>query len=306
MRSSEPRIKPRLDGWSAQLNVQSGRSENPSPLFVERCFRERSRMDVLTEIIERKRERLEQARRMWPLEELRAKAAVVRAGSRPHAFRRALEERARINIIAEVKRASPSLGTIRDGVEPSKLAERYSAGGAAAISVLTEEDRFHGSLEDLRAVRATTSLPLLRKDFIFDEYQLYEAAAAGADALLLIVAALDDETLLRLRQITEEALEMDALVEVHTAEELRRAASSGASVIGVNNRNLRTFEVSLDTSVELISAAPSGALCISESGLRTHRDLSRLRALGYSAFLIGETLMRSDRPEETIRELLGK
>jgi indole-3-glycerol phosphate synthase len=261
-------------------------------------------MDVLGEIIASKRVRLAEAKAARGLESLRAAAFEVRAKARPHALRRALEDEGRVNIIAEVKRASPSLGMIRVDAEPARIARRYEAGGAAAISVLTEEDRFRGSLDDLRAVRAAVGVPLLRKDFIFEEYQLYEAAGAGADALLLITAALDDETLTRLRRITEDELGMDALVEVHTKEEMARAVLCGAELIGVNNRDLRTFKVSLDTSVELINAAPPDALCISESGLRTPDDLRRLRSLGYRGFLIGETLMRADRPEETLRALL--
>jgi indole-3-glycerol phosphate synthase len=159
-------------------------------------------------------------------------------------------------------------------------------------------------LEDLRAIRTRVNVPLLRKDFIFDEYQLYESAEAGADALLLIVAALDDETLARLRGVTEDELGMDALVEVHTKEEMGRAAACGATLIGVNNRDLRTFKVSLETSVELIGAAPPASLCVSESGLRTAADLRRLRSLGYRGFLIGEILMRSPEPDRTLKALL--
>jgi indole-3-glycerol phosphate synthase len=147
-------------------------------------------------------------------------------------------------------------------------------------------------------------LPLLRKDFIFDEFQLYEAAAAGADALLLIVAALEEEQLARLIHMTEDVLGMDALVEVHTRDELSKAKRCGATLVGVNNRNLRTFEVSLDTSVELAQAAPPGLLLVSESGLRSKDDLSRLRALGYKGFLIGETLMRARAPAKALRELI--
>jgi indole-3-glycerol phosphate synthase len=261
-------------------------------------------MDVLGEIIANKRARLARAREACSLESLRARALAVRGTARRHALRHALEDNGRVNIIAEVKRASPSLGMIRADAEPVKIARMYEAGGAAAISVLTEEDRFHGSLEDLRAVRAAVRLPLLRKDFIFDEYQLYEAAEAGADALLLIVAALDDETLARLRWTTEDELGMDALVEVHTSDELQRASACGANLIGINNRDLRTFKVSIETSIELIGAAPPAALCVSESGLRTPADLRRLRSLGYRGFLIGETLMRSPQPERTLRALL--
>jgi indole-3-glycerol phosphate synthase len=181
----------------------------------------------------------------------------------------------------------------------------YERGGAAAVSVLTEEDYFRGSLEDLREAKASARLPVLRKDFVFDEYQVFESAAAGADALLLIVAALDDETLARLLRLTEEELGMDALVEVHTADELSRALGAGARIVGVNNRDLRTFEVSLETSVELAGLAPAGTLLVSESGLRGAGDVERLRACGFRAFLVGETLMRAADPETALRHLAG-
>ncbi|HYP01310.1 MAG TPA: indole-3-glycerol phosphate synthase TrpC [Pyrinomonadaceae bacterium] len=262
--------------------------------------------DFLSRIIERKRVRLARAMDERGLEELRADAVRVRGGAKPHALRAALARDGRFQIIAEIKRASPSLGDICREVSPSALAREYEAGGAAAISVLTEEDHFKGSLDDLREVRESTSLPLLRKDFIFDEWQIYEAAAARADALLLIVAALGDGTLARLRSIAEDELGMDALVEVHTAEELRRAARCGAKIIGVNNRNLHNFEVSLETSVELVAEAPPGALLVSESGLSTNADLRRLQSLGYRGFLIGEKLMRANDPAQALRSLLGE
>jgi indole-3-glycerol phosphate synthase len=262
--------------------------------------------DFLDRIIAQKRVRLTRAQSLRTLRETREEAGRVRGRARPHALRAALEGERRFNIIAEIKRASPSLGDIRRDASPADTALQYETGGAAAISVLTEEDYFKGSLEDLREVRAAASLPLLRKDFIFDEWQLYEAAAARADALLLIVAALDDGTLARLRRITEDELGMDALVEVHTREELQRAAGCGASLIGVNNRNLQSFDVSLETSVELIEHAPPGAFLISESGLRTQADLRRLKSLGYRGFLIGETLMRAGDPAEALRALLAE
>jgi indole-3-glycerol phosphate synthase len=261
--------------------------------------------DFLRRIIEQKRVRLARAMSVHSLEELRVAASDARCEAKPHAFRAALARAADFNIIAEIKRASPSLGNIRSDISPAALAREYESGGARAISILTEEDHFKGSLEDLREVRANTSLPLLRKDFIVDEWQIYEAAAAGADALLLIVAALEDATLARLRRITEDELGLDALVEVHTSEELRRATASGAQLIGVNNRNLHTFEVSLETSVELAAHAPPEALLVSESGLRTQADLSRLKSLGYRGFLIGETLMRAAHPADALRALLA-
>jgi len=262
-------------------------------------------MDFLTEIIAKKRERLEQAKAARPLEALRGQAFDVRRDAAAHAFSAALQKKDRINVIAEFKRASPSKGTISTTADPAHMAREYEAGGAAGISVLTEEDYFQGSLDDLRAVRAATRLPVLRKDFIFDEYQLYEAAAAGADALLLIVAALDDRTITSLRRITEDELGMDALTEVHTRDELRRAEACGATFVGVNNRDLHSFIVSLDISIELINDAPQNITFISESGLREAKDLRRLRALGFQGFLIGETLMRTNDPEQTLRALIS-
>lgn len=263
-------------------------------------------MDFLTEIISLKKVHLERSKKERRAEDLRAQAEEVRRDSEPHALRQALERRERVNVIAEFKRASPSKEVIRADVEPARMALAYAAGGAMAISVLTEEDRFQGSLDDLRTIRAAVKLPVLRKDFIFDEYQLYESAAAGADALLLIVAALDDETLAHLRRITEDALKMDALVEVHTGDEMRRAAGAGATLVGVNNRNLHSFAVSLDVSVNLARDVPAGVTLVAESGLRSGEDLRRLRALGYRGFLIGETLMRANEPEKALQKLLDE
>src|SRR2546423_8560294 len=177
-------------------------------------------MNFLSEIIEKKRERLAEAERLCPLENVRREAEGLRAGARRHALRVALADASRVNIIAEFKRASPSKGEIRGDASASETARAYERGGAAAVSVLTEEDHFRGSLADLSAVKEATRLPVLRKDFIFDEYQVYESAAAGADALLLIVAALDDNVLARLLCLAEEELGMDALVEVHDASEM--------------------------------------------------------------------------------------
>jgi len=257
-------------------------------------------------IIERKRERLAMAVAARPLAEVREAAVAAREASpvMAHALRAALGRDDRFNVIAEIKRASPSKGDIRGAVDPAALAREYEANGAAAVSVLTEEDFFKGSLEDLRAVKSAMRLPALRKDFTVTEWQIYEAAAAGADAVLLIVAALDDELLARLRRVAEDELEMDALVEVHDVAELRRALACGATVIGVNNRNLRTFEVSLEVSIEIIKGAPENVSMISESGLRTHDDMRRLRDLGYRGFLIGETLMRAESPGAALRELM--
>lgn len=263
-------------------------------------------MDFLTEIIALKRERLARAKAVCGVDAMCIRAEDVRRDASPRALSAALKNSDGLNVIAEFKRASPSKGVIRARAAATQIALAYERGGAAAISVLTEEDRFQGSLDDLSAVRAAVKIPVLRKDFIFDEYQPYESAAAGADALLLIVAALDDETLARLRRITEEELKMDALVEVHTEEELRRAESSGATLIGVNNRDLHSFNVSLEVSVNLAGHAPADALLVAESGLRSTQEIRRLRALGYRGFLIGETLMRAEEPEQALRELISE
>ena len=260
-------------------------------------------MDRLVEIIANKRHRLESTKALMGLDQVRQEAQSRRRNVPAQALRRALTNEG-INIIAEFKRRSPSKGVIRADAQPTEVAEKYERGGAAAISVLTEEDFFAGSLEDLRAVRTAVSLPVLRKDFIVDEYQIYEAAAAGADAVLLIVAALEDDQMISLRELAE-TLGMDALVEVHDIVEMRLAVATGASLIGVNNRDLRTFHVSLETSIELAGAAPDNAVLISESGLGGATDLQRLRSVGYRGFLIGESLMRAENPEELLRSFLG-
>src|SRR5689334_19740776 len=246
-------------------------------------------MNILSEIVAKKRSRVEEAKRSMPLEQIRRDAFDVRANAEAHALRAALQHEG-INIIAEFKRRSPSKGIIRPDAELSSIGHSYEAGGAAALSVLTEEDYFDGSLDDLCRAKRSVALPVLRKDFVFDEYQVYESAAAGADALLLIVAALDDRRLEALRRLTEDDLGMDALVEVHDAEEMQRAVACGATIIGVNNRDLRTFAVSLETSVELARVAPAGTLLVSESGLRHGDDLRRLKDAGFQGFLIGESL----------------
>lgn len=247
---------------------------------------------ILEDIIEAKRARVDAAKR-------RAAIDAVGPISRPYRLREALSDRSKPNIIAEFKRASPSKGLINEQLDPGKAAEDYFAGGAAAISVLTEEDFFKGSLDDLRAVRDAVALPLLRKDFIIDEFQILESAAVGADAVLLIVAALSIDDLKRFYSLATR-LGLDALVEVHDRDEMEIAAEIGANVIGVNNRNLKTFEVSLDVSRELIRFAPTGATMIAESGISSRSEIAELFDLGYSGCLIGESLMRSGDAVETL------
>lgn len=258
---------------------------------------------ILDNIFNDKRARVEAAKRLGKSVSLREQAIDTRSTRTPHRLREALSDRLHINVIAEFKRASPSKGVINHGSDPADIAGQYQAGGAAAMSVLTEEDHFKGSLDDLRTVRAAVDLPLLRKDFIFDEFQIYEAAAAGADAILLIAAMLDDDKIETLRVIAEDELGLDALVEVHTLEELERVKQTGAKLIGVNNRDLKSFHVTLDVSRELIRHAPADAIMVTESGLQTREEIVELKELGYSGFLIGETLMRSGTPATTLRDL---
>jgi indole-3-glycerol phosphate synthase len=261
---------------------------------------------ILSEILDRKREAVARLRTDAASRDLRDRASATRAKATPHPLLRALESNsAQINIIAEFKRRSPSAGTIRNDLSASEVAACYQRGGACAISVLTDEENFGGSILDLAAIRAITDLPLLRKDFIIDEIQIYEAAAVGADAVLLIVAALDDAALTTLRATAENELGLDAVVEVHTSEELYRAIGAGARIIGVNNRNLQTFRTSLQTSERLIAEAPTDRVMISESGLQNSKSLRHLHALGFRGFLIGEALMRAPDPEAALRNFIS-
>lgn len=209
-----------------------------------------------------------------------------------------------LNVIAELKKASPSAGVIRANFDPVALAKSLELAGAAALSVLTEEEYFQGDLKYMRDARAAVGVPVLRKDFIVDPWQVWEARATDADSFLLIVAALDDDLLAELLALGRE-LGMEALVEVHTRAELTRALRIGARILGVNNRDLRTLEVRVETSIELIEAIPDDCVAVCESGLRTRADLARLRAAGFDAFLIGEHLMAQDDPAEALRGLLG-
>jgi indole-3-glycerol phosphate synthase len=239
--------------------------------------------DILSRIVETKR---------LEVNELRAAR---------RSFRHALA--ARPAIIAEVKKASPSRGLLAPSFDPASIAATYERGGAAALSVLTDAPFFQGSLADLAAARAATRLPVLRKDFLLEETQIAEAFAAGSDAILLIAAILDSAALRRLREFAE-ALGLDVLVEAHNEAELDAAIESGATLLGVNNRDLHTFEVSLATSLRLARRMPRGALAVSESGIQTRADVERLLDAGYSAFLVGEHLMKSPDPAAAIRELL--
>ncbi|HLH42087.1 MAG TPA: indole-3-glycerol phosphate synthase TrpC [Bryobacteraceae bacterium] len=216
-------------------------------------------------------------------------------------FRAALTAR-RPAIIAEIKRASPSKGAFTDQFDPAALARQYSLGGAAALSVLTDQEFFQGALADLETARAASPLPVLRKDFTIDDFQVVEAAAHGADAILLIAAILEKSQMSRLRQLAA-AYRMEALVEVHDQVELDSALASGAEIVGVNNRNLHTFEVALETSLQLAEKIPTGIVKVSESGINSPEDVRRLQAAGFDAFLVGERLMKSANPAATLREM---
>jgi len=255
---------------------------------------------ILDDIVRDKRADLQRARAAVPLAELQQRP-LFRAARRN--LRVALAGRPRA-IIAEVKRASPSRGVIRPDFDAVRIAARYAECGAAAISVLTEERYFQGHLDHLAAIRAAVDVPLLRKDFLFDAYQLYEARAFGADAVLLIVAVLTDALLQELLWLADE-LNLTPLVEVHDRAELDRAVRAGACLLGINNRDLQTFRTSLETTEQLLPAVPGDAFVVAESGIETTRDLVRLERLGVSAFLIGETLMRAPDPGTKLAEFLG-
>jgi indole-3-glycerol phosphate synthase len=258
-------------------------------------------MSVLERIVDSTREDVARRRQAVPLSELEQQAAGTR-DDRP--FSEALT-RPGISVIAEHKRRSPSAGEIRQGATVTEIVEAYERGGAAAVSILTEQRHFGGSLDDLREARAASVLPILRKDFIVDPYQVYESAVAGADAILLIVAALDDEDLgLLHREAT--GLDLDVLVEVHDEQELERALEVvDADVIGINNRDLVDFSVDVERTYELLSDVPAGKTVVSESGFHTREQLDDLERVGVDAVLIGESLMRADDVEAACRELTG-
>ncbi len=259
-------------------------------------------MTFLADILARKRDEVAASRAASPERELAARAKDAPA---PRAFEAALSPRGGpARVIAEVKRASPSAGAIREGLDAAAQARAYAAAGAAAISVLTDGPGFGGSLADLAAVRATVEVPLLRKDFVLERYQLLEARAHGADAALLIVAALEPGTLRRLLDACGE-LGLAALVEVHDAPELDVALGAGARIVGVNNRNLATFAVDLAVSEALLPRLPAGVRGVAESGVRTADDARRLRRAGAANLLVGEALVRAADPGALLREMVS-
>jgi indole-3-glycerol phosphate synthase len=257
-------------------------------------------MSVLERIVEDTRDEVVRRRESVPLARLEA-AIAQRPEGRP--FSEALL-RPGISLIAEHKRRSPSAGPIRENSTVDDIVLAYERGGAAALSILTDEDHFGGSLADLREARSASSLPILRKDFILDPYQLYEARAAGADAVLLVVGALDDHELSRLYHDTH-ALDLDALVEIHNEEELELALELDVDVIGINNRNLEDFTVDLRHTFDLLADVPAGKTVVSESGIVSRDQIEELESVGIDAVLVGEVLMRAGNPEFACRELSG-
>jgi indole-3-glycerol phosphate synthase len=255
--------------------------------------------DILTRIVSRKREELRESG--IPAAELREAAESMRASRRD--FAAALRSK-RPAIISEIKKASPSRGILVEDFHPAELAAKYEQGGAVALSVLTDRDFFQGSLDHLRAARAACALPVIRKDFTISEYHVLEAAAAGADAILLIAAILDDSELRAFRELAREYC-MASLVEAHDARELGIALRSGAEIVGINNRDLRTFRVSLDTSIQLAQEIPPAVTKVSESGIFNSADIRRLMDAGFDAFLVGEHLVKSGDAARALRELVA-
>jgi len=260
--------------------------------------------DILNTIIARKHEEIQQRSRVRSLEDLRARA---RAQAPARGFVQAIRDKhaaGEAAVIAEVKKASPSKGVIRADFRPAEIARSYQTGGAACLSVLTDVDFFQGSNAYLVEAREACALPVLRKDFTVDPYQVYEARAIGADAILLIVAALEDGPMIEMAGLAMD-LGMDVLVEVHDIDELERALQTDCELIGVNNRNLRTFEVSLDTTLALRDAVPRDRTLVTESGIATAGDVARMRAAGVQTFLVGESFMRERDPGTALQRLFA-
>jgi indole-3-glycerol phosphate synthase len=256
---------------------------------------------ILDDILSRTRADLAVRRATQPLAALEAAAARMPAA---RSLARALRRPGQIACLAEFKRRSPSAGWIAEGAEAAPVARAYAAGGAAAMSVLTDGPFFGGSLDDLAAARAACDLPILRKDFVVDRYQIVEARAAGADAVLLIVAALDDPELAALLAAARE-VGLDALVEAHDEDEVARALAVGASIVGINNRDLKTFKVDRELAARMRPRVPADRVIVAESGIRDAADVARLRAAGVDAILVGETLMRAPDPAAALRALVA-
>jgi indole-3-glycerol phosphate synthase len=264
--------------------------------------------DILNQIIEVKRQELAQAQKRMPLAAMRADAeSRVLTRDFEGALRRKIAER-KSAVIAEIKKASPSKGVLRADFIPADIAQSYAEGdgktNAACLSVLTDRQFFQGQVDYLKQARASCDLPVLRKDFMIDGYQIYESRAMGADCVLLIAACLDDAQMAELEAIAR-SLDMAVLVEVHDRAELERALRLKTPLVGINNRNLRTFEVSLDTTVSMLKDVPEGKLVVTESGILSRDDVKKMREAGVHAFLVGEAFMRADEPGEALAELFG-
>jgi indole-3-glycerol phosphate synthase len=257
---------------------------------------------ILDEIIAYKKKELAETKRRVPVSELRAKAADAGPA---RGFEKALSEGNEIRLIAEVKKASPSKGVIREDFAPVDIAKTYTRSGAHCLSVLTEKKYFQGKLEYLDDIRKAVALPLLRKDFIIEEYQIVEARTAGADAVLLIAACLERQQIEDFIGVAEE-IGLDVLVEAHTYKELDRALLAGAALVGINNRDLQSFSVSIQTTLDLLKDIPDDRVVVSESGIKTREDVLRLQQAGVDAILVGESLMREKDIGKKVRELLGK
>jgi indole-3-glycerol phosphate synthase len=260
--------------------------------------------DILQRILARKGTEVSERKALVGIDELRVRAADASA---PRGFVDALREKiadGKPAVIAEVKKASPSQGVIRANFDPAAIARSYAAGGAACLSVLTDIDFFQGADAYLRAARDACALPVLRKDFTVDAYQVYEARVLGADCILLIVAALTDAALADLSALAHQ-LGMDVLIEAHDARELERAVATPARLIGINNRNLRTFQTSLDTTLDLRERVPADRLLVTESGIHSRADVERMRSADINAFLVGEAFMRAEDPGAELQRLFG-
>lgn len=255
---------------------------------------------ILSRIIEEKRRVVEEAKRNRPLSVLMKEAKAICVKS---AFKKNIARPHHINLIAEIKKASPSKGVIRGDFNPVKIAVTYQANGASAISVLTDERFFEGRLEYIQKVKASISLPVLRKDFIIDEYQVYESVVAGADAILLIAELLSGDELSMLYNLAT-SMGLDVLTEVHNEEDLGKAVSAGAAIIGINNRDLHTFRVDLSTTQKLMRLVPKDRIIVSESGIKTYEDVMFLKSIGVNAVLIGEAFMEADDIAAKMREIM--
>ncbi|MEM7209922.1 MAG: indole-3-glycerol phosphate synthase TrpC [Pseudomonadota bacterium] len=260
--------------------------------------------DILKKIIARKLEELEARSSEISLQKMSERAEYADAVRGFEASLRAKVDAGDAAVIAEIKKASPSKGVLRDHFVPSEIAQSYANGGATCLSILTDKDFFQGSEEYLQQARAACNLPVIRKDFTIDAYQVYEARSIGADCILLIVSALGDATLAELYGLARH-LEMDVLVEVHDQEEMERALMLSPTLLGINNRNLRTFDVSLKTTIDMLNMVPEDALLVTESGIATRDDVALMRDSGVHSFLVGETFMRAENPGDELQKLFS-